>query len=149
MMIEILIDEPFQSPALAKLLEKAIAATLAAENAQGDVTLVVGDDEAITELNQRFLGNPGPTDVLSFPAQPTADAFVPAPVAEPYLGDIVIAYPYAAAQAARYGRAVAAELALLAVHGTLHLLGYDHAEPEEKATMWARQDAILESMQTP
>ena len=148
-MIEIHIDEPFQSPELANLLKRAVAATLAAENVQGDVTLIVTDDDAIADLNQRFLGNPGPTDVLSFPALQTADAFVPAPDAEPYLGDIAIAYPYAAAQATRYGRDIADELTLLAVHGTLHLLGYDHAEPEEKATMWARQDAILAGMQAP
>lgn len=148
-MIEIHSDESFQSPELAKLLEKAVAATLAAENAQGDVTLVVTDDNAIAELNQRFLGKPGPTDVLSFPAQTTTDVFVPAPDAEPYLGDIVIAYPYASAQARRDGRDVIAEMMLLAVHGTLHLLGYDHAEPEEKAIMWARQDAILAGISEP
>ena len=148
-MIEIHIDEPYQSPALEDLLRKAIAATLTAENAQGDVTLLVTDDDAIVDLNQRFLGKSGPTDVLSFPAQSDANAFVPAPGAEPYLGDIAIAYPYAASQAARYGREVSDELILLVVHGTLHLLGYDHAEPEEKATMWARQDAILAGMQAP
>ncbi len=75
------------------------------------------------------------------------DAFVQAPDSEPYLGDIVIAYPYAAAQAAQHGRVIADELNLLAVHGTLHLLGYDHAEAEEKDIMWARQDAILSGMQ--
>jgi probable rRNA maturation factor len=143
MMIEIHFDEPFQSPALASQFKKAIAATLDAEDVQGDVTLLITDDDAIADLNQRFLDNPEPTDVLSFPAHPTADAFVPAPDAESYLGDIVIAYPYAAAQAERYNRDIGDELTLLAVHGTLHLLGYDHAKPEEKATMWARQDAIL------
>ena len=148
-MIEIHFDQPLPSPILANQLKLAIAATLDAENVQGDVTLIITDNDAVADLNQRFLGNPGPTDVLSFPAQPTADAFIPAPGAEPYLGDIVIAYPYAAAQAARFGRDIADELKLLAVHGTLHLLGYDHAEPEEKAAMWARQDAILTGMQAP
>ena len=148
-MIEIHIDEPFQSSVLTNQLKKAIAATLDSEYVQGDVTLLITDDGAIADLNQRFLGNPGPTDVLSFPTLPTDDAFIPAPGAEPYLGDIVIAYPYAAAQAARFGRDIAGELMLLAVHGTLHLLGYDHAEPEEKTAMWARQDAILAGMQAP
>ncbi len=148
-MIEIHIDGPFQSSALVNQLKLAIAATLDAENVQGDVTLIISDDDAIADLNQRFLGNPGPTDVLSFPALPTDDAFVPAPDTEPYLGDIAIAYPYAAAQAERYDRDIVAELTLLAIHGTLHLLGYDHAEPEEKAAMWAKQDAILTNLQTP
>jgi probable rRNA maturation factor len=60
-----------------------------------------------------------------------------------YLGDIIIAYPYCAAQAAAFGVSVAAELRLMAVHGTLHLLGDDHDTAEAEAAMWARQDAIL------
>ncbi len=147
-MIEIHFDQPLPSPILANQLKLAIAATLDAENVQGDVTLIITDNDAIADLNQRFLGNPGPTDVLSFPAQPTADAFIPAPGAEPYLGDIAIAYPYAAAQAEGDDRDIADELKLLAVHGTLHLLGYDHAESAEKTIMWAKQDAILTSLQT-
>lgn len=62
-----------------------------------------------------------------------------------YLGDIIIAYPYAARQAADYQNSVMAELRLLAVHGTLHLLGYDHESTEEEATMWALQRQILTS----
>ncbi len=148
MTIEIHVDEPFRSAVSSDQLETAIAAALAFEKVQGDVTLIVGDDDAIAELNLRFLGNPGPTDVLSFPAQADDDAFVQAPDTNPYLGDIVIAYPYTAAQAAQHDRNIVDELNLLAVHGTLHLLGYDHAEPEEKAAMWARQDAILAGMRS-
>jgi len=147
MTIEIHVDEPFQSAVSSDQLETAIAAALAFENVQGDVTLIVGDDDVIADLNLRFLGNPGPTDVLSFPAQADDGAFVQAPNTNPYLGDIVIAYPYTAAQAAQHDRNIVDELNLLAVHGTLHLLGYDHAEPEGKAVMWARQDAILAGMQ--
>ena len=60
-----------------------------------------------------------------------------------YLGDILIAFPYTVRQAARHGNAVDAELRLLAVHGTLHLLGYDHDTPEAEAVMWAIQEAML------
>jgi probable rRNA maturation factor len=60
-----------------------------------------------------------------------------------YLGDIVIACPYAARQAAALDRTLREELRLLVVHGVLHLLGYDHASAEEEAAMWARQRAIL------
>jgi probable rRNA maturation factor len=148
MTIEIQVDEPFRSAVSSHQLESAVAATLAYENVLGDVTLIIGDDDAITDLNLRFLGNPGPTDVLSFPAQESDDAFVQAPDADIYLGDIIIAYPYAAAQAAQQGHSIMDELNLLAVHGTLHLLGYDHAEPEEKADMWNRQDAILSGMRS-
>jgi probable rRNA maturation factor len=60
-----------------------------------------------------------------------------------YLGDIIISLPYAARQAAAAGHKTESELQLLAVHGTLHLLGYDHAIPEEKAAMWDAQTAAL------
>ncbi|MFN8564627.1 MAG: rRNA maturation RNase YbeY [Anaerolineae bacterium] len=60
-----------------------------------------------------------------------------------YLGDLVIAYPYAAAQAQREGHALDDSLALLVVHGTLHLLGYDHDTPEHRAHMWAAQELAL------
>ncbi|MGQ9766408.1 MAG: rRNA maturation RNase YbeY [Anaerolineae bacterium] len=137
-------------------LARAISMTLRAEGRPaGEVTLVIADDEAITELNRAYLGVDGPTDVLSFPAQgPTADpqagpatGFISAPEMANYLGDIIIALPYTRRQAAALGRSLRAELRLLAVHGTLHLLGYDHAEPNEEAAMWARQDAILAALQ--
>jgi probable rRNA maturation factor len=65
---------------------------------------------------------------------------------EPYLGDIAISLPRATAQAEAAGHPVAAELQLLTVHGVLHLLGHDHAEPEEKAAMWAAQAAVLATL---
>lgn len=135
-------------------LARAILAALQAEGRPEDeVTLVVTDDEAIAELNRTYLGVDGPTDVLSFPAQGppvetpgTEAAFVVAPEMADYLGDIVIALPYTRRQAAALGRALRDELRLLAVHGVLHLLGYDHAEPDEEAAMWKRQDEILNSL---
>ena len=69
--------------------------------------------------------------------------FVEAPGQPLSLGEAIISHPRATAQAVEAGHSVEAELALLAVHGTLHLLGYDHATPEEKAVMWAAQEAIL------
>ena len=108
--------------------------------------MVVTEDARVRQFNREYRGLDEPTDVLSFSAQetlPDAAAFVSAPELAHYLGDVVIAYPYAAAQAPTFGRFVADELALLAVHGTLHLLGYDHATPVEEEAMWARQAAIL------
>lgn len=115
------------------------------------LTLVVTDDEAVQELNRDYRAVDAPTDVLSFAAQestPTAPALaeLPPELADEltnYLGDVIIAYPYAARQAAHYHNSVAAELRLLAVHGVLHLLGYDHATPEDEAAMWALQSAVL------
>ena len=111
---------------------------------------MVTSDEAVQQLNRDYRGVDAPTDVLSFAAQESSDEepelVLPPEVAAElaaYLGDIVIAYPYAARQAARFGNSVAAELRLLTVHGVLHLLGYDHATPAEEAAMWAIQEQVL------
>ncbi len=138
------VDEPFAAEADAADLARAIAATLRAEgHPDGEVTLVITDDAAVAELNRQYRGVEGPTDVLSFGAQEDTPGFVTAPEMAAYLGDILIALPFTRRQAADLGRLLRDELRLLAVHGTLHLLGYDHAEPAEEAAMWAKQDAIL------
>lgn len=144
MSITIRVLPEFEGLVPTERLKAAVAAVLTREGAEGDVTLVICDDATIADLNRRFLGEEGPTDVLSFPAQDKAEThFVVPAEMPPYLGDIVIAYPYAAAQARRLGRRVEEELELLAVHGALHLLGYDHADPGGHQVMWARQEAIL------
>lgn len=125
------------------LLAAAVAALLAEGAADGELTLVVTNDEAVAALNREYRSVDGPTDVLSFAAQEDAPGFVTAPEMAAYLGDIVIALPYTKQQAEALGRPLRDELRLLTVHGVLHLLGYDHADPEEEAAMWARQDAIL------
>jgi probable rRNA maturation factor len=150
--IVVQVDEPYIADVDAADLARVIFATLTAEGQpDGEATLVVTSDEAVAELNRQYRGVEGPTDVLSFPTrEPTPlpsteprTSFVSAPEMAAYLGDIAIALPYTRRQADELGRSLADELRLLAVHGTLHLLGYDHAEPEEEAAMWARQDAIL------
>ena len=119
-------------------------------NDEVEVALVVTSDEAVQALNRDYRGIDSPTDVLSFAAQEDApaepDLALPPELAaemDRHLGDIVIAYPYASRQAQHFGNTIAAELRLLAIHGTLHLLGYDHATPEEEEAMWAEQEAIL------
>ena len=147
MPITVDILEPFQGLVSANRLQLALETVLEREGAYGDVTLLISDDPTIADLNRRFLGQDGPTDVLSFPAQDDASStFVLPPDADPYLGDIVIAYPFAQRQAQTLNRDIADELELLAVHGALHLVGYDHAEPDEEAAMWARQEAILRDL---
>lgn len=104
------------------------------------LTLVITDDAKVQDLNRDFLGIDEPTDVLSFPSgesEPDPDT------GEVYLGDVIISYPRAQAQAEAGGHPIQQELQLLVVHGVLHLLGYDHASEEEKAEMWAAQEAIL------
>jgi probable rRNA maturation factor len=153
--IVIQVDEPYIAEVNGADLARAIFATLSVEDQpDGEITLVVTGDEAVADLNRQYRGVEGPTDVLSFPAQeptpgPSSElktSFVSAPEMAAYLGDIVIALPFTRRQAGELGRLLADELRLLAVHGTLHLLGYDHAEPEEEAAMWARQDAILAAL---
>jgi len=146
MSVEIQISQDDYQPYVDdELLTRAVECVLAAERVQGDVTVIITNDETVARLNQEFLGKSGATDVLSFPAQAEEDDFILPPdvATEPYLGDIIIALPYTQRQAQQLGRELREELALLTVHGTLHLLGYDHATPEEKADMWQRQNAII------
>ncbi len=116
-------------------------AALQHESAQGDLSVVLTDDEQLQELNRDYLGIDAPTDVLSFPASETDPES-----GQAYLGDILISAQRAAQQAEAAGHALDAEVQLLVVHGVLHLLGHDHAEPAEKARMWKAQAAILKSL---
>lgn len=111
-----------------------------------ELTLVITDDDGIQGLNRDFLGIDAPTDVLAFSAREDDGPFVAAPEAGGYLGDVIVSYPRAVAQAQEHGHSPQRELNLLIVHGILHLLGYNHADEEEKSAMWARQDAILSSL---
>ncbi len=139
--IHILIDEPYRDEVDMEDLEMYARRTLEAEGVPaGELTIVITDAERVRELNRSYRHVDATTDVLAFPMQegetvPEEDV--------PYLGDVIIAYPVAKQQAREYGHSVQEELRLLAVHGILHLLGYDHATAEEEARMWARQDAIL------
>jgi probable rRNA maturation factor len=108
------------------------------------LTIVITDNEEMSALNRQFRGIDAPTDVLSFPAD--IPALEDAPV---YLGDLVIAYPYTAAQAEREGHDLMASLSLLVIHGTLHLLAYDHDTPAAQARMWSAQARLLESLNLP
>lgn len=138
------VAEPYLAEVDAADLTRTLIHALQVEGRpEAELTLVISDDQEVTALNRQYRGVEGPTDVLSFPAQDPTPGFVSAPEMASYLGDIVIALPFTQRQAAELGRPLRDELRLLAVHGLLHLLGYDHAEPEEEAAMWARQDAIL------
>ncbi len=124
------------------ILERAAQETLQQlrPGSDFDLSIVLSDDGQLQTLNRQFLGVDAPTDVLSFPAdepEPDPDSQVQ------YLGDILISYPRAMAQARAGGHALVDELQLLIVHGVLHLLGYDHATEDEKAAMWEVQAKIL------
>ena len=150
-MIELQVDERFTAQVdEAQLIAVAEQTLAAAGKNSGELTIVITDNETVQQLNAEYRGIDAPTDVLSFASQETVpdspQLALPAEVAatlDAYLGDILIAYPYAEQQAAQYGNSVAAELRLLTVHGVLHLLGYDHGTPAEEAAMWAQQEQIL------
>ncbi|MFQ5398660.1 MAG: rRNA maturation RNase YbeY [Anaerolineae bacterium] len=110
--------------------------------ADGDAALTVflTDDDYVRQLNQQFRQLDEPTDVLSFPS---GEPLPGMPEEVRYLGDIAMSLPYARRQAGHMGNPLASELQLLAVHGTLHLLGFDHTDSEEKRAMWAAQAAVL------
>ena len=102
-------------------------------------------DEHLREYNRRYRGLDEPTDVLAFAARekPSDQRFQAPPGTEDWLGDIVISLPRARRQAREAGHPVNDEVRLLAVHGFLHLLGYDHAEPAEELAMTALTTRIL------
>jgi len=128
-------------------LERAVQVTaqLQEVNDLSELTIVITDDESVAALNRRFRGVDSPTDVLSFPGGDDDSMF--AFEGEPrYLGDLVIAFPFASAQAAREGHDLNDSLSLLVVHGVLHLLGYDHDSAESRAEMWHEQEQALNAL---
>ena len=108
---------------------------------QAEVSVRLVDDDEMAELNRKYRGKAGSTNVLSFPAG------LPEDLDLPLLGDIVICAPVVHEEAAHQGKDPAAHWAHMTVHGTLHLLGYDHAEESEAATMEALETAILEQLE--
>lgn len=104
-----------------------------------EMSVLLTDADHMSELHEAYMGEPGPTDVLSFPM----DELEQDSPEEGILGDIVICPAIAQQQADAAGHDLAAELRLLLTHGVLHLLGHDHAEPEEHAVMFGLQAALL------
>lgn len=111
------------------------------ERAELSITLV--DEDAMTDLHIRWMDEPGPTDVLSFPMDELRPGKDGEPLTEGTLGDVVICPQVAARQARQAGHSTVDEVLLLLTHGILHLLGYDHAEAEEEKEMFALQKHLL------
>ena len=149
--------DPQTSEAFHKLLESALAETCeAALGAQDvEIELTLCGDEEMTRLNFDHMGERGPTDVLAFPLHEwsvdmghshLADEDAGMPPGGLLLGDVVIDVEQAVRQAADGGWRAAQEIALLAVHGTLHLVGHDHAETEDEAAMRAIERRVIEKL---
>jgi len=115
-------------------------AVLAAAGADGELTLTFVDDDEIAALNAEHMGKAGPTDVLAFPLDDE-----PTPGVPTLLGDVVVCPGVAAGQFAEHAGTFDDEIALLVVHGILHVLGHDHAEPDEAEVMRQRELELLEA----
>lgn len=124
-------------------LKRAAQETLQHTNtpSTAELTIIITGDAQLHKLNHQYLGVDAPTDVLSFPAGETdLDS------GGLYLGDVLISYPRALAQATEGGHPIQDELQLLVVHGVLHLLGHDHTDETEKTSMWSAQTEILDRL---
>ncbi|MBE7551943.1 MAG: rRNA maturation RNase YbeY [Anaerolineales bacterium] len=145
------IDEPFPPHVEPDRIEQALQLTLDQFNrtagsnrvTANSVTVVVTDNELVQQLNAQYRSVDAPTDVLSFENTPDPDFPELDEAAAGHLGDIIIAYPVAEAQALAGGHRPSEEITLLAVHGFLHLLGFDHDTPDHKQAMWAIQKQVM------
>lgn len=136
------IDSGFERKVDSAALKELATTVLEAESVSGaELGIVITHDERVRELNREYAGEDKTTDVLSFSLR-EGEEFV-SPDGVERLGEVIISYPTAERQAVEAGRPVEDEVAHLLVHGILHLLGYDHAEPEEEREMRAREEALL------
>jgi probable rRNA maturation factor len=144
--LQVQIDPRWEQQVDAAALQRAITIVFAVEGvpSAAELSLVIVGDDEMSRLHEAYRSEPGTTDVLAFPY----DASETGEVEEMsrYLGDIIVCYEQAERQAASEGHSTAEELVLLAVHGTLHLLGYDDEVPEEKSRMWRQQQTIMERL---
>jgi probable rRNA maturation factor len=133
-------DEQSEASVDARRWAQLAASVLAAEARTGELTLTFVDADEIAALNHEHMGVTGPTDVLSFPLDADLDpADVAAAVGPVLLGDVVVCPAVAAVAAPTHAGTLDDELALLVVHGVLHVLGHDHAEPDETDRMRAAE----------
>ena len=126
-------------------LRRAVQAAFdtAGKKRSGELTLVITDDAHVRELNRTYRGVDAATDVLAFGAAREAGTPPCFPETPNYLGDIVVSYSRSLEQARTYAHPIEEELILLVVHGTLHLLGYDHEQESDREEMWEAQSAAL------
>lgn len=135
--VEVSVDEGISPPLDAEQVEAAVRHVLAAEGVgAAEISVALLGDDEIAALNQEYLGHEGPTDVISFALHDEG---------EPPLGDVYVGVAQAVRQAADFGATPADEVLRLAIHGTLHVLGYDHPKDDGRADseMFRRQESLL------
>lgn len=142
-MIEVLWNTPELPEDFLQDIERAVQTALLLEERRGDVCVRVVDEDEIQALNSAFRQVDAVTDVLTFPAAEGETLLAPP---DDYLGDIAICYARAVSQAETLGHSLRRELCFLAVHGALHLCGYDHESPDDDARMCQKQNDILHEL---
>jgi probable rRNA maturation factor len=154
MEINILIEEGIEVDPDAEWMQKVIEKVLIAESVPAaiEISLLITGQERIQELNRDYRGKDRPTDVLSFSMseqkqedEPTA--FIGPPDGLLHLGEIVISYPQALVQAREHEHSIMREMAILIVHGVLHILGYDHEKRGMEAAMREKETKILAELE--
>ncbi|MBA7576695.1 Endoribonuclease YbeY [subsurface metagenome] len=149
MEINVLIDEGLEGYLEVSWLQSVAEQVLVAQDADSKVELglVIANQERVQQLNRSYLGKDEPTDVLAFSAREEIDAELPPFVQPPdgvlHLGEVIISYPQAVIQAKEHRHSVEREIAILIIHGVLHLLGYEHDKPELDRQMKTREKEIL------
>ena len=121
-------------PDVEALAQRAAEAALDGSTGARGVAILLADDGELQELNRRYRGKAAPTNVLSFPAAPSA---------APHLGDLALSWGVCAREAEAQGKPLADHLQHLVVHGVLHLLGFDHEAEDEAETMEALERVVL------
>jgi probable rRNA maturation factor len=142
-MITIIVRRPFLQLISKQDIKETALATLSLNSVANDqnLSIVIGDDNLLHNLNSQFRQIDSSTDVLSFPSgesDPETGVI--------NLGDIVISYPTAEKHAIESGNTIQNEIKLLVIHGVLHLLGYDHHTKEFKQFMWQKQNQVLTAL---
>jgi len=136
------VEEALRAAIDSERLEGMASAAMEREGLpSAELSVLITDDETVRELNREYAGDDTPTDVLAFSLREGEEFASPDGVLR--LGEVIISYPTARRQAADAGIPVEREIEHLLVHGVLHLLGYDHAEPQEEERMRARERDLL------
>ena len=152
MEINVIIDGNFAECPEVNWLQSVAQRILIAQDvsSNAELGLVITTQERVQELNRSYRGEDRPTDVLAFYMTPAAGeietespSFVAPPDGVLHLGEVIISYPQAVIQAREHQHSLKKEIAILIIHGVLHLLGYDHDKPEPERQMWAREAEIL------
>ncbi len=153
MQIDVLIEEDVQGCPGAEWLERVASQVLNVQgvSADSELSLVIVRQERIRELNVKYLGRDRPTDVIAFsmlPEQQRKESpFVTPPEGPKQLGEVIISCPQAILQAQEQGHSVKREMAILVIHGILHILGYEDERPEVEPVMRAREQEVLKEIE--